>query len=381
MMTRMTAIALLLTGAALSSGAPLTDATPALLKAAREARRAGNLDEAEARLKEYEGRKGDPEPARLERLLLGAQRGEKAAQKELRAALKEKRVDANLGFEALVRGNITGFRYADAAAALDDWLAREPKSGDAYYWRGQLREVPGEWDDAAADYRRALELQPDRRDFRLRLAEMLLGGNKFSEAASHFKALHKDRKDDPVPVLRLARCRSNLGDVEEAAKLLDDLLAKQPKLADALSERGRLALILNEPEKAEDWLRKAKAANPHDQVAPYQLELCLLQLDRKAEAKKLAEDNRRVERELTRLDDLIKQVVKSPDDPKPRYEAGDLCARLGRDDEALRWWKSALNEKPDYAPAHRSLGDYYEKVGKKDLAARHRKLAGTTDKK
>jgi tetratricopeptide (TPR) repeat protein len=381
MSTRITAITLLLAWTALSPGAPLTEATPALLKAARDARRAGNLDEAEARLKEYESRRGDPEAARQEWLLLRAQRGEKAAQKELRAALKEKRIDVSLGFEALTRGYITGFRYADAAAALDEWLEREPKSADALLLRAQRRADLGQLDDAEADFSRALEIQPDRWDVRLRLAEVMCEQHKYDEAASHFVALRKSRKDEPGPVLGLARCRSNLGDNEEAVKLLDDLLAKQPKLADVLRERGRLAEILNEHEKAEACLRKAKAANPHDHLADLWLELCLAQLGRKAEAMKLAEERRRFERELIRLDDLIKQVAKSPDEPKPRHEAGDVCARLGRDEEALRWWKSALNEKSDFEPAHRSLADYYEKAGKKDLAAQHRKLAGSTDKK
>ena len=59
------------------------------------------------------------------------------------------------------------------------------------------------------------------------------------------------------------------------------------------------------------------------------------------------------------------------------YRPADGQAVL--DDWLKRDPKSAdayyLREKPDYAPTHRALADYYEHAGKKDLAEQHRKLA------
>jgi tetratricopeptide (TPR) repeat protein len=385
-------VALLLTWAVLSPGAPLPEGGPALLKAAREARRAGKLDEAEKRLKEYDALKGDPEAARLEWLLLRAQRGETAAQKALHDILKKKGTDPGLVCEALARGYAADYRYDEAFSALGKWLEREPKSADALSLRGQLRSARAMPDSkgwgwgmmgmvdpegAEADYRRVLELQPDNRDAQLGLAEVLTETQRYKEAADLFKRLHEGRKDDPLPALGLARCRFNLGEIEEAEKLLDALLDRRQKPGDALlAERARIALALGQPEKGEALSRKALAANPHNQLAAYQLAIALSQLGKTREAKEQTDRNKRTEKAVERLGELLPQVVKSPEDAKPRYEVGVVFAHLGQDDEAVRWWKGAVREKPDYAPAHRALADYYEKAGQKALAEQHRKLAG-----
>jgi tetratricopeptide (TPR) repeat protein len=234
----------------------------------------------------------------------------------------------------------------------------------------------GDAKGAEADYRRVLELQSNHRDAQLRLAELLTEIHRYQEAIALFGRLHESRKDDPRPLLGLARCRFNLGEPEKAQELLDALLAKQPKLGEALAERAKLALAIDQPEEAERWIRKALATDPHNQLAAYQLEICLNRLARTKEAAEQADRNRRTEADRERLRELLPQVAKSPEDPKPRYEVGVVFARLGRDDEALRWWKGAVREKSDYAPAHRALADYYEKAGQKALAEQHRKLAG-----
>jgi Tfp pilus assembly protein PilF len=82
-----------------------------------------------------------------------------------------------------------------------------------------------------------------------------------------------------------------------------------------------------------------------------------------------------MDQDSKQLLELLQEFVKSPEEFKTRHEIGVVFLRLGRADEAVRWWKAALREKPDYAPTHRALADYYEKAGKKDLAEQHRKLA------
>src|SRR5262249_19789334 len=105
MMTRACTLVLILLGFSLASAAPVPPAGPQMLKAIRDARRAGDLDKAEKLLKDYESRKGDPETAQLEWLMLRAQRGETAAQKALHALLEAKKdVDAPLILEALAWG-------------------------------------------------------------------------------------------------------------------------------------------------------------------------------------------------------------------------------------------------------------------------------------
>ena len=53
-----------------------------------------------------------------------------------------------------------------------------------------------------------------------------------------------------------------------------------------------------------------------------------------------------------------------------------LLFRQGEPEQGLRWLESALKEDPRHKASHRALADYYERAGKADLAARHRRLAG-----
>jgi Tfp pilus assembly protein PilF len=367
-------LVLLLTWAALASAAPVPALKPeALLKEARQARRDGKLEEAEQRLKECQQRHGDSEPLKFEWLLLRAQQGEKAARQELYSLLEKQGPDAGLILESLARGYLADYQPHAAAQALQRWLEREPGSAVALGLRGWLLESRGDTKGAEADYRRPLELQPDNGPVRLRLAEVLLAQLKPKEALPHFERLHRARQDARV-VVGLARCRADLGEGDVAVKLLDDLLAREPKQAEALRERGKLALESGEAGKAETWLRRAEAVAPHDYPTAYQLARCLALAGKETEAKAQQARRLTLQTDVQRLADLLEGLERAPDEPGPRSEAGALCLRLGQEQQGLHLLRSALRADPRHAATHRTLADYYERAGKKELAERHRGL-------
>ena len=76
-----------------------------------------------------------------------------------------------------------------------------------------------------------------------------------------------------------------------------------------------------------------------------------------------------------RITNLKVKAADYPHDPEPRREIGVLYLGLGEDDQGLRWLSSALEEDPRHGPTHAALADYFERVGKKDEAASHRRLA------
>jgi tetratricopeptide (TPR) repeat protein len=360
-----------------SPGAPVPESDPAaLLKAAREARRAGNYDEAEKFLKELEKRKGDDEAARLERVLLRGQQGDPAAEKELRATIKNKEAGAaDLALEALALGYLATYRHAEAARALDQWLELEPKSTTALALRGRLRERGFRTADAEADYQRALELDPGHRDARLRLADLLLDQARAPEALAHFERLARVRKDDPAVVIGLARCRFALGQVEEATKLLDDLLARHPKLPDGLRERGKVTLAGGDADKALVYLRRAEEAAPYDVQTAYQLAKCLKLLGKEEQAKQQLARLERLQADGVRVAKLATRIERSDDDAALFSEMGVTLLRLGQERAGVWWLERALRSDPAHAATHRALADYYDKAGDKEAAERHRKLA------
>src|SRR5262249_19577121 len=148
--------------------------------------------------------------------------------------------------------------------------------------------------------------------------------------------------------LGLATCRRQLGQKEEARRLLDLLIQAQPRNALALAERGKVALEANQLAEAEDWLHRAALEDPNDRDVVYPYYQCLKQRGKDDAARGWSERLDRIKADLDRLAELTRQIIRSPRDPEPRYEAGVLLLHNGRDKEGLVWLQSALQIDPGH---------------------------------
>jgi thioredoxin-like negative regulator of GroEL len=84
------------------------------------------------------------------------------------------------GTDKLKRGDTAGAR-----ADLDRAIAMNPKSADAYFWRGQADAKAGELGKAVGNFKRALELQPERKDALLALAGLYGKNREYDEAITY----------------------------------------------------------------------------------------------------------------------------------------------------------------------------------------------------
>jgi predicted Zn-dependent protease len=230
-----------------------------------------------------------------------------------------------------------------------------------------------------ADYKQILEINPNHAEARLHLAALLVERALPNEALRHFQRLQQRLGHSPEVQLGVAQCRLQLGELAEARKLLDALLAEQPRYVGALSQRGRLALQEGKPAEAEALLRKA-ALEPNDWQVLYGLVQCLRLQGKEKEAKELGLHLKRVREDRSRLGEVMEAVQKDPQDPAPRLEAGNILLRLGKASEGLHRLRTALLEDPHHRPTHQALADYYERAGNRELAARHRRLARQEEK-
>lgn len=192
---------------------------------------------------------------------------------------------------------------------------------------------------------------------------------------AHFEQLRARQPDNPAVLRGLARCRWDLGQLDEARQLLDSLLAAHPREAEALYDRGRLAMQLDQPAEAEAWLRKAVVEAPHHYEASYSLYQCLQRRGNNEEAAKQLARLERLQAQLDCLTELTKKIGDSPRDAGLRYEVGLIFLDTGQDHEGLRWLASAVQEDPGHSPTHLALAGYYERTGNSSMAARHRRLA------
>jgi Tfp pilus assembly protein PilF len=201
-----------------------------------------------------------------------------------------------------------------------------------------------------------------------------------ADALEQFQYLQKRKFKNSAVLLGLARCRTLMGENEEAENLLDKLLKEDPRNSSALTERGRLAIGAGQLADAEALLRKAVALDSFDYQSNFLLSFCLKQADKTDEAQTCEAKLNRIMEDQVRIRDLHKKVVEAPRDLAPRYELGLICLRHNQESEGLRWLRSVLKAEPGHKPSHLALAEYYSRAGKKDLAQKHRELAGETDK-
>jgi predicted Zn-dependent protease len=347
---------------------------------ARTQRRAGKLDEAKKSLVDCEHlaeQKGDATrpDTKLEWALLRAQHNNlPEVEKYLQARLREFHPDSLLILETLSWQLMWTGRLADARGYLDIWLKERPNEHDALVRRGWVFEHLLNRPAAIDDYEAALAVQPDDDNVRLRLVELFLNENRPADALGYLQPLMETRSGDSDVVVCMARCQRISGQFGPAEKTLNKLLAEHPQNAQALSELGMLALEKGQTAEAERLLRQAAAKEPHNRLIIYSLWQCLEKLGERDEAKQIKDSLARNDAATKRMDQLIRDVMKRPYDPSLRHEIGTIFLQNGFTEDGLRWLVTALNVDPSHRPTHQALAEYYERTGKPEEAARHRRF-------
>jgi Flp pilus assembly protein TadD len=281
----------------------------------------------------------------------------------------------------LVPALMAEFRWNEAEALAAKWAQLRPDSARAWRHRGEVAERRRKTSEAVSALREAARLDPQDRQARLNLARLLLESRQsVGEAAEQLEWLRQADPDNPEVLVQLAVCREAQGAPDEAEALLDQVITSHASEAKAYGYRGRLELNRARPAAAAPFLRRAAELDPGNVETLYSLFLCLRQVGAPAEAREAEERWRRAEADLKRVAQLARAVAASPRDPDLRSEIGELFLRNGRVQDGLRWLESALRERPDHAPTHRLLADYYDRAGQAELAGYHQAAAGSSGK-
>jgi tetratricopeptide (TPR) repeat protein len=343
---------------------------------ARSCRRADDGAGWQRHLKNAEILQWPKEALALERRLMQAQVGDvRGAEPALVGYLERQHPDELLIYEALAKGALEADRLHDVLHWTTAWLERHPDAWQPRLYRGRCFHLGRSLHRAIAEYRRVLEARPDQVQVRLWLAGSLMLDGQFADALAEFQHYLQSRGDDPAALLGAANCQLSLNQPEAARAALDQLLARQPQHAGGFLLRAKLELEKGSAEEALSWLKRAETLAPHETDITHTLSLTLRRLGRHDEAQKYEHKLHDLRRRYEALDLLQQRILKETENASLRSEAGLLCLSLGRDGEAMRWLRSALQLDPGHRATHQALADYYEKSGDRSRAEYHRQKA------
>jgi Flp pilus assembly protein TadD len=271
-------------------------------------------------------------------------------------------------FEALAMGCVQNYELDRAQFWMTELLEKWPKNGIGRLLRAQTIDTRGNREKALALLIDLVKDYPKYVRPRTSLADMLFKSRRYREAAIEYAILLEQQPGTIVPLLGLASSYDRMGDLDKARPLMRQLEEQYPDDSAAVLECGRFALVEKRTADAERFLRRAAELTPNDNEVHRQLGMCLEQLGKHDESDYHLARCREIEADLSRLEKALESMIKTPNDPKPRREAGEICLRNGQVSEGLRWLQGALDLVPNDKATRKILADYYASQGDQERA-------------
>lgn len=240
---------------------------------------------------------------------------------------------------ALLRAQVTP-RPANLES-LKDFIARNPKAGDARIAYARLLVGEKRFEEARSEFAGILEDHPDNADVIYAVAVLSLQLNDPALAEKHLKHLvdigHAEANAARLYLGQIAEERKHWDkaiDWYSQVAASDQYIPAQVRIASVLAQTGRL-------EEARKRLQEGKTDKPQERA---QLLLGEAQLLR--EAGRYAEAFAVLEGGLAAL----------PEQPELLYEAGLAAEKIGRTQVLEKYLRRLIEIKPDHAHAYNALG-------------------------
>ena len=206
----------------------------------------------------------------------------------------------------------TAGRLEEAAAEYRRFLQLAPKSWEARSNLGVVYAQLGRFEEAVTQYREALAVRPGAVAVRHNLAVALYKAGRIGEATGELETVLKEEPDHPAAPLLLADCRLQLGEWKKVIAILDPLLERDPENQAILYMIGTALMRDRQVERGQRVLdrilRQGDSAQAH-------LVLAI--------ASREATDDLAAERELRRALEL------NPTLPTANAILGDVLVKMG----------------------------------------------------
>jgi len=343
---------------------------------ARTCRRAGDRAGWSFHLFAAERLQWPKEQIELEHRLYEAQTGNVWSTEEtLENYLQDEHADYELVFEALAEGYFVNNSSPDLQRLTSQWLQLFPDAWLPHIYRGHAYSLESSQNQALAEYRHALELNPEHEPARIWLANALTDTGQFQEALQLFEVSLQNNPGNGQALYGLASCQLSLGNAQGARQTLRQLLAVNQDNVQALILQARVEIAEEQPEQALHWLRQAERLAPRQPDIVHPMLVVLRQLNQNREAEKY----QRRQQEITELNERLKklrmQFRKDSNSASLRMHIGHMYLLLGHQEQAQEWLQSALRLDPSLDDAQKEL-DELSKRREEELETTEKAKAG-----
>lgn len=217
---------------------------------------------------------------------------------------------ADLGLLLVERG-----QYEQAVAHLRMAVEHEPD--DARHWM-KLGVALSAWQKpapAARSLRRAVSLDGDSLDAHRQLAHALMQTRQYAQAAQHYAAAAKLAPNSSQLTVRQADALAKAGREDDAIALLEDLMKRMPFWPDATDMLARILARHRDPERAVTLAERACDMTRHKRPRfIHTLAIAYAAMGNQADARRLAQ--------------LALQLARQQDKPKTAGEIEAFLAEL-----------------------------------------------------
>jgi tetratricopeptide (TPR) repeat protein len=213
-------------------------------------------------------------------------------------------------------------------------------------------QTEGRTDEAAAHYRRAIELQPDYAPAYNNLGVMQRATGKVDEAIKTYERALSLKGNYPDAHYNLANALLEKNRPQEAAEHFSIALRSIPDSAGAANNLGIALSAQNRPQDAVAAFRAAVAAEPNSPVAHRNLADALASAGQVSEA----------------VAEFRKAIALAPKESAAHYNLGVVLLESGQMQEAIRELRTAVELAPTSVDAHNNLGIALGSTGDLDAA-------------
>ncbi len=247
-------------------------------------------------------------------------------------------------------------RYEQAEAEYRRAIELEPGNGDAHRRLGQVYERNNQPDDALAEYRRALDADPGYYRTYQALGSLYLDRAAYSEALKYFRKAVELAPDEPSVRLAFGSTFTDLGRFAEAESEFRFAihLRETPRALHAL---GLTLMYEGRDEEAIPYFLSALKQNPERFLSWMELGNCYRRINQPAESVRA---NRRG------LELVEAEVQRNPRNGYLRSFLAYLCARLGDRRRAESDIAQAMQLSPSDANTLGIAATTYEALGQRD---------------